>query len=116
MTTTMEDVSITNVPRPFKNPNYTRKNNRNRPLKQLLSAEASVVRAVDVPTFQNIEAPPSLQPQGKYCDITGLPAKYTDPRTGLRYHDAEIYAIAKSMSVDAAQAYLQLRNSQIVLK
>ena len=22
-----------------------------------------------------------------YCDITGLPSKYTDPKTGLRYHE-----------------------------
>ena len=116
MTTTLDDVNLASVPKPFKNDKYVRKNNRNRPLKQLLSTEAGVVRGVDVPTYQNIEAPPSLQPQGKYCDITGLPAKYTDPRTGLRYHDAEIYAIVKTMSVDAAQAYLQLRNSQIVLK
>jgi INO80 complex subunit C len=36
------------------------------------------------------EAPPSLRPSKKYCDITGLEAPYTDPKSRLRYHNADI--------------------------
>ena len=34
-------------------------------------------------TYTNIESAPSLHPahQKHYCDITGLPSKYTDPKT-----------------------------------
>ncbi|KAJ9213636.1 hypothetical protein DTO166G4_4718 [Paecilomyces variotii] len=44
-------------------------------------------------TYTNIESAPSLHPshQKHYCDITGLPAPYTDPKTRLRYHDKEIF-------------------------
>ncbi|WFD36263.1 chromatin-remodeling complex subunit ies6 [Malassezia cuniculi] len=33
-----------------------------------------------VPTF---EAPPSLMPRKKYCDITGLKGTYTDPKSRI---------------------------------
>lgn len=36
------------------------------------------------------EAPPSLRPSKKYCDVTGLEAPYTDPKSRLRYHNADI--------------------------
>ena len=63
----------------------------------------------------SIEAPPSLLPPRHYCDITGLEvrvarvtsvcdaltsaiqAPYTDPRTGLRYHDKSVYDLIKNL-------------------
>ena len=58
------------------------------------------VEAADPDT--SVEAPPSLLPAKRYCDITGLQvrgtltqAPYTDPKTRLRYHSAEIYDIVK---------------------
>ncbi len=44
-------------------------------------------------TYTNIESAPSFHPssQKKYCDITGLPAPYTDPKTRLRYHNKEVF-------------------------
>lgn len=45
----------------------------------------------------SIEAPPSVLPLRHYCDITGLEAPYTDPATGLRYHDKSIYQVIKSL-------------------
>lgn len=63
----------------------------------------------------SIEAPPSVLPQRRYCDITGLEvrellqspfivpwwdfaqAPYTDPITGLRFHDKSIYELVKSL-------------------
>ncbi|KAK4516300.1 uncharacterized protein ATC70_011270 [Mucor velutinosus] len=101
--------------KPFKNPNYkTVKKNKN--LKQILTMERDKVYALDVPTYENIECAPSVLPQKKYCDITGLNAKYTDPKTGLRYHNAEIYQFIRTLGVPNVQAYLASRNAAVVLK
>lgn len=69
-----------------------------------------------IPTFWNIEAPPPLIPPKHYCDLTGLPAPYTDPKTNLRFHSKEIYAIIKGLPHGAENAYLGLRNAAMVLK
>jgi len=69
-----------------------------------------VVMGIDT----SIEAPPSLLPARKYCDITGLEARillacgfssrlekvqahYTDPATGLRYYDKNVYQLIKGL-------------------
>ena len=64
----------------------------------------------------SIEAPPSSYPPKKYCDLTGLPAKYTDPVTKLRYADAVVYERVRLLSPEAVQGYLALRRAQVVLK
>ncbi|PKC74248.1 hypothetical protein RhiirA1_335316 [Rhizophagus irregularis] len=64
----------------------------------------------------NIEAPPSIRPQKKYCDITGLEAKYTDPKTRLRYHSAEVYKEIKQLAPGVIQDYLGLRHAAVVLR
>lgn len=67
----------------------------------------------DLSTDSSIEAPPSVLPPRKYCDITGLEVRlkwiddlsyltisqgpYTDPATGLRYHDKSIYELIKGL-------------------
>jgi len=48
----------------------------------------------EIPTYSDTEAP-SLLPQNHYCDITELEAPYTDPATGLRYHDKSVYELIK---------------------
>ena len=45
-------------------------------------------------------APPSLLPAKKYCDITGLHANYTDPRTKLRYKGLEVWNVVRSLVSD----------------
>lgn len=45
-------------------------------------------------------APPSLLPPKKYCDITGLHAAYTDPRTKLRYKGLEVWQVVRSLVRD----------------
>lgn len=67
----------------------------------------------------NVQAPPSLLPSKKYCDITGLivranilltlQAPYTDPKTRLRYHSAEVYDIIKGFVPGVDNTYLALR-------
>ncbi len=49
----------------------------------------SLVAAAPCATYTNIESAPSLAPQKRYCDITGLPAPYNDPKTRLRYHNVK---------------------------
>lgn len=78
-------------------------------------------------------APPSLLPAKKYCDITGLHAAYTDPRTKLRYKGLEVWNVVRNLvsrlrrpdeglSLTNAQgpggdqAYLALRGAQTALK
>nr|XP_023900335.1 chromatin-remodeling complex subunit IES6-like [Quercus suber]POE50690.1 chromatin-remodeling complex subunit ies6 [Quercus suber] len=67
-------------------------------------------------TYTSIAAAPSLKPKKKYCDITGLPAKYTDPKTGLFYHNAEIYKIVKALNTSQVQEYLAIRGANTILK
>lgn len=67
-------------------------------------------------TYTSIQAAPSLRPKKKYCDITGLPARYTDPKTGLYYFNAEVYQVVKGLSTTQVQEYLGLRGANTVLK
>lgn len=67
-------------------------------------------------TDSSVEAPPSLRPAKKYCDVTGLIAPYTDPKSGLRYHSVEVYEIIKQFGPGVDNAYLSIRGdaSQIM--
>ncbi|KAJ1724525.1 chromatin-remodeling complex subunit ies6 [Coemansia erecta] len=104
------------VARPFKNQEY-KSNRRWKNLKQIIAQEEQGSEwPVDFPTYWNIDAPPSLVPQKKYCDLTGLPAKYTDPKTNVRYHSAEVYQLIKTLPQGTEQQYLALRNASVVLK
>lgn len=67
-------------------------------------------------TYTSIAAAPSLKPKKKYCDITGLPARYKDPKTGLHYYNAEIYAVVKGLATYQIQEYLAARGANTVLK
>ena len=69
-------------------------------------------------TYTNIESAPSLHPssQRRYCDVTGLLAPYTDPKTRLRYHDGEIFAVVRQMQQATTEGYLAARGAHFVLK
>lgn len=67
-------------------------------------------------TYTSIAAAPSLKPKKKYCDITGLPAKYTDPKSGLFYYNAEVYKVVKNLNTMQVQEYLAARGANTVLK
>lgn len=64
----------------------------------------------------SIEAPPSTYPLRRFCDVTGQPARYTDPRTKLRFADAAAFAQLRTFSAEAVQARLALRRAATVLK
>lgn len=67
-------------------------------------------------TYTNIESAPSLAHNKHYCDITGLSAPYTDPKTRLRYHDKEIFGVIRSLGQGVAEQYLEARGAHTVLK
>ncbi|KAI3400671.1 hypothetical protein diail_2383 [Diaporthe ilicicola] len=67
-------------------------------------------------TYTNIESAPSLAPQKRYCDVTGLPAPYQDPKTRLRYHDKEVFTMIRGLPQGYAEQYLEARGAHTVLK
>jgi len=71
-----------------------------------------------IATYSNIESAPSFHPahQKHYCDITGLPAPYTDPKTRLRYHNKEVFDVVRGLNQGAAERYLETRGAHVVLK
>ncbi|KAJ3742948.1 YL1 nuclear protein C-terminal domain-containing protein [Lentinula detonsa] len=139
-----EQLSYLYLPRPFKNPEYAKNLNRraknlknvmgqerereraDREKRRLEKMEKDAQDAMDVdekevvedeaPSYLSIEAPPSVLPQKHYCDITGLEAPYTDPVTGLRYHDKDVYALIKEMSASTAKEYLSARGVNSIVK
>jgi INO80 complex subunit C len=72
---------------------------------------------LNIPTYSSISVPCSLKPAKKYCDITGYEASYTEPQTGLRYCDADIYHFIRTYLTDKqignhkANQYLQIRGT-----
>ena len=71
-----------------------------------------------IATYTNIESAPSLHPahQKHYCDITGLPAPYTDPKSRLRYFNKEVFDVVRNLNQGAAERYLEARGAHVVLK
>lgn len=67
-------------------------------------------------TYTSIAAAPSFKPKRKYCDITGLPASYTEPTSGLHYHNKELYPVIKALSTSQVQEYKAIRGQATVLK
>ena len=69
-------------------------------------------------SYTNIEAAPSLHPssQRHYCDITGLPAPYTDPKSRLRYHNSQMFGIVRTLGQHPIESYLAARGAHVVLK
>ncbi|CAB60696.1 Chromatin-remodeling complex subunit ies6 [Schizosaccharomyces pombe] len=111
----VDSLDISLLARPFRNPNYKAQPRRNRNLRQIIQNDP-VQNEPSKFSYSSIEAPPSVLPQPKYCDVTGLLAIYTDPKTRLRYHNKEIYGLIRELPSGADQEYLKLRSSDVVLK
>ncbi|XP_022198828.1 INO80 complex subunit C [Nilaparvata lugens] len=82
-----------------------------RSLKQIIAQERALPWPRDTQHYSSIEAPPSFRPPKKYSDISGLPAKYTDPQTKLFYALAEEFATVRSLPSDIINGYLTLRGA-----
>ncbi|KAK4217850.1 hypothetical protein QBC37DRAFT_414093 [Rhypophila decipiens] len=67
-------------------------------------------------TYTNIESAPSLAPQRHYCDVTGLPGPYLDPKTRMRYHNREVFATIRSLPNGVGEQFLEARGAHTVLK
>lgn len=67
-------------------------------------------------TYTNIESAPSLAPMKHYCDVTGLPAPYLDPKTRMRYHNREVFAMIRSLPQGVEEQFLEARGAHTVLK
>ena len=61
----------------------------------------------------HLRASPSQYPRKRYCDVSHLPAVYTDPSTRLHYYDAIRFAIVRSLSREQVNARLALRKAQL---
>lgn len=84
--------------------------------RSLITAEHYDMIPASTPTYVNIDAPPSMFPTKKYCDITGLPAKYTDPVTKMRFVSKEAFRKARNLPDHKVEEYLGLRNAQVRIK
>ncbi|XP_038078198.1 INO80 complex subunit C-like isoform X2 [Patiria miniata] len=105
---------------PFKDPNFmhsskglatSKKSRVWKTLKQISSAERALPWKPDDATYSSIEAPPSIKPAKKYSDLSGFPAKYTDPQTKLRYADAEEFSRTRMLPADIVTGLLTLRKA-----
>ena len=67
-------------------------------------------------TYTNIESAPSLAHSRRYCDVTGLPAPYLDPKTRMRYHNSEVFAMIRSLPPGVAEQFLEARGAHTALK
>ena len=94
---------------PFKAKEYFKrteaKRRKWRPVKQILADPRSA-------PFLSMRAPPSLNTgKQKWCDVTGLVAKYHDPKTGLHYHSSACFNHIRALSPAAVQLLLSLRRA-----
>lgn len=88
-------------------------------IKQLLQVDRDEFGAklpAEFATYESVGAAPSVFPPKKYCDITGLQANYTCPRTGVRYCTKEIYQMIRAMPEGCEQKYLAVRKAAVVLR
>lgn len=87
-------------------------------LEKTLKPANGTATTVSAPTatYTNIESAPSLAHTRRYCDVTGLPAPYLDPKTRLRYHDKEVFGYIRSLPQGTAEQYLEARGAHTVLK
>merc|ERR1712216_618321 len=73
------------------------------------SASADQTEEDTMPLYTQLACPPSTYPPKRYCDVTGFPAKYTDPATKIRYARANNYTAMRNMPKETADAWLALR-------
>ena len=119
---TVAEQNAISLPSKFKRYDYKKPGRRYKSAKQLVSDELKRLNSVEgnpvhKVTYFNINAPPSLKPTAKYCDITGLTSSYKSPTNNIRYFNSEIYQlVVKPMITGVDQQYLRLRGDEFILK
>lgn len=109
-TASSADTSASLPTLPFKKSTYVTPVRRPKTLKQISELTAPGW------TYWSLVVPPSRLPRRRYCDVTGLPGIYTEPRTGMRYYGAEVYQMVRGMEPDAVQRFLKIRNAHTIVK
>ncbi|KJZ79290.1 hypothetical protein HIM_01441 [Hirsutella minnesotensis 3608] len=84
--------------------------------KTLKAAGGTGIVTAPSATYTNIESAPSLAHAKHYCDVTGLPAPYLDPKTRMRYHNKEVFGLIRSLPQSSAEQFLEARGAHTVLK
>ncbi|MCL4132871.1 UNVERIFIED_CONTAM: hypothetical protein GTU68_008059 [Idotea baltica] len=84
-------------------------------LKQVLALEKSYIWPLEAVNYSHIEAPPSFTPAKRYSDVSGLPAKYTDPLTKLRYSTTSEYYHVRNLSMDIVNGLLEIRKASSIV-
>jgi INO80 complex subunit C len=79
-------------------------------------AAGTVSSSAPIATYTNIESAPSLAHSRRYCDVTGLPAPYVDPKTRMRYHNREVFATIRNLPQGVGEQFLEARGAHTVLK
>ena len=113
--TLLNRLDTSRTPKPFRNPHFHPPARRNKPLKQLLS-ESQRSTPTPTPSYAALAAAPSRKPKRKYCDITGVPARYRDAKTGLRVADMHVARVVRAFGTARVQELLALRAANTVLK
>jgi INO80 complex subunit C len=104
---------------PFKNPNFLLKKCANKSIKtfkQIIQAENYECYPASAPNYVSIEAAPSTLPNKKYSDISGHMAKYTEPKTGLRFSTPFEFQIIRQLTQEHIEAYLALRKAVTIIR
>ncbi|KAB5540512.1 hypothetical protein GE09DRAFT_1062229 [Coniochaeta sp. 2T2.1] len=81
-----------------------------------VAGQGGAVSSAPSATYTNIESAPSLAHSRRYCDVTGLPAPYVDPKTRMRYHNRDVFAMIRSLPQGVAEQFLEARGAHTVLK
>lgn len=66
-------------------------------------------------SYNSIEAGISTRMALKYCDVSGFSARYTDPKTKLRYFSAEHFQLSKAMPDATRNKLLAIRKANPTL-
>lgn len=85
-------------------------------LEKNLKTQQTGVSSAPSATYTNIESAPSLAHSRRYCDITGLPGPYHDPKSRMWYHNKEVFAAIRSLPQGVGEQYLEARGAHTVLK
>lgn len=66
-------------------------------------------------SYNSIEAGISTRIPAKYCDFIGFHAKFTDPKTKLRYFSSEEYQMGKNLPDVTKNKLLAIRKANPTL-
>jgi hypothetical protein len=70
----------------------------------------------NLPTYGSVRATPSLLPAAKYCDITGLPTRFTDPKTKLHFFDSHTFQQIRQLPQESINKILAKRGADFSLR